>query len=295
MNNKTFLSEMFHHNYFNFISLITVLAGNRKIGRLVVSKKECSMISHYLKSINVKFEHISRSMTKDAFDFEGGKNNYRSTRNDIKENKERNIYMYISKDQEIINGLKESEINGYEDDSGKLLGYPKCCIDNYISLTQKGYLSDTSLLKKTFANTNTKNNFPFYTNFGSYGRTLILHFPCNYNCKESIANGKQNFRLINNISKKFGQYIHFCLTRPTFLIKYSGIKRTDHLSTSLSEDYLVTFKEDNPIIDKSYYEFEFVANGIDATKVILINKKTIKINNKIYKGDLIYFNNKNNN
>ncbi len=74
---------------------------------------------------------------------------------------------------------------------GSLLGYPKCCINFFKSYN---FLQTPEFILKSYENT--KNFLSFYLNnlhfnVDSHYCILISHFPCFYECRESIKYAKK--------------------------------------------------------------------------------------------------------
>jgi hypothetical protein len=286
---------MFYEDYFNFLSLITVLGGKRDIGRLVVSEGQRKELSSYLKFVGMKFESIKRSETKDSFPFEGGENRWFCTDKDLEEYKKKCFYIYISKSRKLIDELKESEICGGAKKTGGLLGYPECCIKKFIYLARENkfsqlhypvfqklgckldindyYFSEIWILNRILKTSPKRDYFPFFTNYGSCGKTLILHYPCTYDCKCSIDIGKRNFELVNKISERFGEHVKFYLTRPLFL----------------SKKFSINFECDKPSLGRVYNSNEFYRNFIEKKSVEVLNNNSVKIGNKTFNGRFVFF------
>jgi MoaA/NifB/PqqE/SkfB family radical SAM enzyme len=271
---KKLLNWLFYKDYYNFLSLITVLGNQREIGRLVVSKKKADIIISYLKKTKIYYEAVPRAKTSDAFAFEGGKNKYNCSDADLEFNKENNIYLYISKDANLIEKLKNSEIKGDPNETGRLLGYPKCCVKKHFIEINKGEISDISIINSLIKGNEERNHFLFYNNCNASGKTLISHFPCSYDCQESTQIAKENLKLIESINKKFANHLIFYLTRPAFI----------------SEKFIVHFHSNNPEFGKTYSNEEFVISGIKTETIKLIDNKTIQIGNDSINGKLVFFN-----
>lgn len=264
---------MFHKDYFNFISLTSVLSGNRDIGRLVVSEKECRIITKYLDTIEFYHDSIKRAETKDGFVFEGGKNKYKCTQDDLIICKEKNIYLYVSRSKELNSKLKDAEINGSTKSIGTLLGYPQCCIESHSKLIHKRKISDIDILKETLIKSSKSEYHSFYTNYGAYGKTLILHFPCKYDCKESIRIGVQNLELIYAMSKEFGKYVESCLKSTMFI----------------SDEFIINLEDNNIEKGKVYDKHTFTTKGVRCDSVMVLSDNQVRVNDKKYRGDFVYF------
>lgn len=143
---------------------------------------------------------------------------------------QKNLVAYISKSKDMAEQAYRAEKKNDIMRLGRLLGYPKCCVEFY----QHGIPQPTgdgfSFILYTLSNTHGKPSF--YTNnifnyqtrvptkhkleiFNSFkgmlGRTekhfLISHVPCSYRCKESIGIGKEVLKLVENENKKFARDI----------------------------------------------------------------------------------------
>ena len=97
------------------------------------------------------------------------------------EDKREGMYFcYISKDQEKAWLASYYELIGNDAELGKLLGYPKCCVEFF---TKRFSENNPNLqLEPTNAFTNLTKR--------EHDQVIISHFPCSSNCEESIEIGK---------------------------------------------------------------------------------------------------------
>jgi len=100
-------------------------------------------------------------------------------------------FVYISKDEKKAWLAAYFELVRNDLELGLLLGYPKCCVDNFCKNFDE---------KKTNLEINSENIF---TNVTKREQDLVLisHFPCSAECSKSIKIGKNNLELIKRYNK----------------------------------------------------------------------------------------------
>jgi len=119
--------------------------------------------------------------------------------------------IYISKDPELIQKAKDATLQGFilnqnfrSEDFGLLLGYPTCCVENYL----KGENTIESL--KPYIS----NKIPFYNNnllSNSISNCYLSTYEaCSYNCKKTTQSNK---KILTAIKREAPDYYKF-------LIKY---------------------------------------------------------------------------
>ncbi len=127
---------------------------------------------------------------------------------DINSKEKGYLFVYIAKNKEIAERAKESEKNNEHRELGILLGYPECCSEFF----EKNY-KEESEKENDFTLASLKNSdgfqFPFYANIGArhFDLTLLDHFPCNYNCKDSIELAKKHLEIIEKDDKEAAEII----------------------------------------------------------------------------------------
>jgi hypothetical protein len=116
-------------------------------------------------------------------------------------------FMYISKDKDLLKKAKQFEQENKNYELGRLLGYPQCCckfFEKNIKEASKG-TNDYSIfsLKESEGS-----NFSWLNNnlLRVFDISLLSHFPCTFDCKESKKIAEENFKAIseedNKLSKK---------------------------------------------------------------------------------------------
>ena len=201
---KRTLSYLFHNDFFNFLSLITVLSGERPIGRLVISKELISTIESLVRDAGFKSSYISRSKLIESFSFEGGENKWKCTPDDIEHIKNNNIYFYVSKNESDISKLIKHD-EGYNiKRSGIALGYPSCCVKKYFNNIKELFkqinrlLSPNGILLITVPNLQAPEKNLFGNNWAAFDAPRHLY---HFNPDSLKRLCKQyNFRIIRKYS-----------------------------------------------------------------------------------------------
>jgi len=106
-------------------------------------------------------------------------------------------FVYISKDKGKAIMANVLEMKNDHRSFGMLLGYPKCCVDFYVKNASEMAKTDNDFLRQTVKSSKGY-NYPFFSNIGkrSMDITLLSHFPCRFDCEESIKLAKKNLDLM---------------------------------------------------------------------------------------------------
>lgn len=135
--------------------------------------------------------HLVRSNFKVLFADEGIYSNkgVRIPENDTRPGM---YFVYISKDEQKVWLASYYELMQNHKDLGLVLGYPSCCVQFFC---------------KHFTAKNTDLELPSqnpYTNLSKREQDVVIlsHFPCNSNCKESIALGEKYLQVIYAVDKE---------------------------------------------------------------------------------------------
>ncbi len=175
------------------------------------------------------------------------------------------FFVYVSRDYDVLKKAMEYEGNdfGKKDDRklGELLGYPECCINNFIEKEAEG--------RRDFVMENWKSSgenpsylLNFVLDFSPFH--LISHFPCSFNCKKSkeIAGNlleimkKENFLLSRETEEylkmpvlysKDRNFILFRGTANEKVIKYNDFFVFSSQKNTFKESLIGNLKEGNEI------------------------------------------------
>lgn len=148
------------------------------------------------------------------------------------------IIAYYSLDKNLCKQAMTAEQEGKRKEFGQLLGYPDCCIDNFIKNLVNGV--DYTLVSlhnvRTRASFYCNNLFVFDSKldsfqlktyfdnhnilYGPHQLFLIRHVPCSFDCKHSIKIGKITLKLLKNNSPDLFEKILGTLKRPLLYWNY---------------------------------------------------------------------------
>ena len=185
---------------------------------------------------------------------------------------------------------------------GELLGYPKCCVENYIKyfnlhqqwnsslITYQAYKASKkfNFLVNNLLNFNTRisnkdfNNFQRYQslnkNFPILYSQFIFHIPCRYDCPESIKIGKEVDSLLSEYAPKVEKIVKYTLSKP---ILFFDLFKLVIFGGYLKEGILYYQKIIPPffLIDNS------LMDTLKSGNQIMVNDKQIKI----FKDNLLLF------
>lgn len=105
---------------------------------------------------------------------------------------------YVSKNRKIAEHAKQAELTKDYAGLGKLLGYPRCCSEFYV--TEEPNREDQDFIVPLIEAAG-QEVYPFANNIlrRDSGLTLIFHFPCSFACKESERIGLRVLDIIRRL------------------------------------------------------------------------------------------------
>jgi hypothetical protein len=146
------------------------------------------------------------------------------------------LKMYISKSTKLCDELKYYD---EKDDkiTGRLLGYPDCCVNFYLDLTKNKNRQNIDFVLESYIKTQKKfdfriNNLREWCGGLQIDYSLIDFFPCSYGCKEAVKYANNLFEYIKKIDKKQASNIKKQLTKP---IIYYDNKNAKPISKSIQK------------------------------------------------------------
>lgn len=185
------------------MDIIYVLEGLKPVSRIIVNEDSLSDTKEFLEKHKAE---IAVSDFKISAKVDENKYTNKGIKLAADSKKKGRYFVYLSKKKELAEKAKQAEAANNHIELGKLLGYPGCCCEFF----EKNYPVE-SKKKNDYVLAALKNsegfNFPFYTNIAirQMDLNLISHFPCNFNCKESIKHAKKNLELLKNVSPELGE------------------------------------------------------------------------------------------
>ncbi|MBW2984652.1 DUF483 domain-containing protein [Candidatus Woesearchaeota archaeon] len=193
----------FFKSFTKSMDIIYVIEGLKPVSRIILSED-------YFKSSERVLEDYSVSIVPSDFKIKQEIDENRFSNKGVRipaNSKEKGRYfVYLSKKEELAEKAKQLEAEAKHAELGKLLGYPKCCCEFFEknfpaeSKKQNDYVLAALRGSEGF-------RFPFYTNVAirSMDLNLLSHFPCNFNCEESIRTAKKHLELLKNLSPELGE------------------------------------------------------------------------------------------
>ncbi len=108
--------------------------------------------------------------------------------------------LYIAQNPALVDGARDAETNANHEELGKTLGYPACCcafFEKYFS--EKNTDLTVNVLEKSPGHF-----FSFPANIAArhFDASLLSHFPCSFECKDSVQMALQNFEILKTISER---------------------------------------------------------------------------------------------
>ncbi len=137
--------------------------------------------------------------------------------------------LYFSKSSDIVRKAiklhhsKDSNWIKKNRELGQLYGYPKCCINFFINLTER---REFDYLKKTLANSHST-RFPSLTNRFALN-PFIFHVPCSFNCKDTIRLTRNYIKLARKISPLITEQILKNLKAVVLITTDSALNISDY-------------------------------------------------------------------
>ena len=114
-------------------------------------------------------------------------------------------YCYIAKSREIADEAKAAEFSKDSSKFGQLLGFPKCCQEFHRKYVVSANKKQGDFVLYTLMETKESYPYDFYNNYASryFGYSLLSHFPCSFNCKESSNLAKSYYDVFKKYSKEW--------------------------------------------------------------------------------------------
>ena len=148
-----------------------------------------------------------------------------------------NIYVYISRDQEKMDALIQLDaLEKYpHQQTGHLLGYPKCCMDSYY----KSIVGATDRLYVELENTPIQTSYYFYNNrlcslFRQHSLISDM-YPCSFACQNSARLAKALLEVVTIYFPEFSAEVATFIKRPILIINQFAFQ---FLSFSANSDRL---------------------------------------------------------
>lgn len=178
------------------LEMVYLLEDIKKAVRLDANPKELKNIKKFCEDHSLYLEMSDFKVVKIVDEGKGSFANIVKKVN-IADPREGLSHVYISKSKDRAMFLKLLESKGDDKAVGKVLGYPECCtefFENYKDQQKKiqnDYILPALSDSKGY-------EFSFVLNHAAryFDRTLLSHFPCNFNCEESKKIAQERLNLL---------------------------------------------------------------------------------------------------
>lgn len=261
------LRKIFESNI-KSLEILYILEGIKPVARIMVKEENKQRIFDFFKENNLNYSISDFKVIKQDKDKAYSDKGIKVS---IDSKEKGYFFVYVSKDKEKAEEAKKLEAENKHKEFGILLGYPECCAEFF----EKHY-DEESKKQNDFTLSTLKNSdgfqFPFYTNIAPrhFDIALLNHFPCNFNCKDSIELAKKHLEIIQKHDKEAAEVIKGMLkgaiiyteTNGTFLLRYPKLEYNrlyykgvmgsvnNQLSESLKNaEYIEIVKKDRIILD----------------------------------------------
>ncbi len=260
-------------NYTRSLEILYLINDIKKAARLDASEIELEKIRQFC---NKEKLYLNISDFKVIKISDEGKGKYANTakRAPLNYPVEGLHHVYISKDKTVSKFLKLLENKNDDGAVGKVLGYPKCCVDFFVKNNEKQKSAQNDYILPALGNSEGF-EFPFYANYAAryFDVALLSHFPHSFHCGESIKIAKKNLECIRKHSKGLAVKFEDALKSAVLYTENNGVFM---LRDYKLKDSSLQFKEIKSTINNE------LSNLLNKTKRIeVINKNKIKIDDKI--------------
>jgi len=193
------LRKIFQSNI-KSLEILYILEGIKPSARIMVKEEEKDKILDFFKEKGLNytlsdFKVIKQDRDKVYSD--------KGIKVPIDSEKKGYFFVYVSKDKKLAEKAKNLENENKHKELGILLGYPKCCAEFF-----EKHFEEESKKQNDFTLSSLKNSdgfqFPFYANIAArhFDLALLNHFPCSFNCKDSIELAKKHLAVIEKYDKE---------------------------------------------------------------------------------------------
>lgn len=109
---------------------------------------------------------------------------------------ERGVPLYIAKDQKYADDLRSADEEGNDYEFGKLLSYPSCCIEEVVKNNHVPSVMDAL----SYLVLDGQYNIWCWPVASIADASLLSHFPCSFNCKNSQNLAIKRFQYIRSFA-----------------------------------------------------------------------------------------------
>lgn len=180
------------------LEIIYVIEGVKPAARIMVKDDEFDNIKNFLKEYKLDIIKSEFKIKKD----DAG--DYSDKGSKIGLNEKGYYFSYIAKTKDVAKKLKRLERFDNHVELGMALGYPRCCCEFF----ERNFLSESQNKNDFTLDTLRESDgyeFPSYNNIAArhFDISLLNHFPCSFNCRESIKIAEKNLGVIKKCSNEW--------------------------------------------------------------------------------------------
>lgn len=219
-------------NLHQALEVLYVANGLKKLARLsIYNKNRLNLAKNFIENHRLK---IVESSVKYITKRDSNRTYFTSYSKPVALNNKKGgfIYLYISKSNDLSQLGRICEEHDYSIQFGRILDYPECCIDFYNKNIQRYLKEKRDLMHSVLDETEGLFPYPFWNNFVTryFDASLLSHYPCSFNCRESMEMAKERLELIKSISSSLSDYLIGQLKSVIIFTSSLGIyKLTDYL------------------------------------------------------------------
>jgi len=131
----------------------------------------------------------------------------------------------------------------YLRDTGRLLGYPSCCVEAYIRDRAAGTVAEIRLSRQLQSLPDRERTLSMYSFFTKD------FYPCRPECPEAEKTGRRFFEALGNLDQRLGQLYLKCLQQNRDFVENYGTHVAMHVAEvdrSLSDSWIAAFEKADP-------------------------------------------------
>lgn len=247
------------------LEILYILNDVKPVARIIIDGIESSRIINFFESIGL-YSSISDFKVVQQFD-KGKQFSNLGIKTSIKDTTTGKYFLYVSKDEKIVEYTKQLEIHGKNILLAEKLGYPDCCAnffeDNYEEQVQLDLVLPALRNSDGF-------KFPFYTNIlrRYFDITLLNHFPHSFQCENSIELAKKYLNELEKEDSRLRKFVETNLKCGALYTEYDGVFNL--INPKLKDDVLYFDKVESTADNEIKKMLE------ENKKITIINKNKIK-------------------
>lgn len=171
------------------LEILTLLKESKPAARILVKESDKEKIRVFLeqKGLITRTSDFKLLKTDDMPYSDSG------IKIEVDDKREGYVVFYVAKKEELCENIKNIEEKNNHYELGIALGYPQCCALFF----QKTFGKETDLTLQTLKNSEGF-IFDFHNNIAlrHFDLSLLFHFPCSFECKESIKHAVKHLDLL---------------------------------------------------------------------------------------------------